>query len=339
MLDVETIARFRALKPGMELSLTRRYRQPMAKLFAVLSTPERIEAWMGVEWLGDPAPLTPGSRFSYRFQNSDLVSEGHVTACDVPHLIAHSWFENIPPAAVVRWALAPDGDGCVLTLTQSYPAQDDATRNAAGWTMIMGQLDAWLEGTPFAPPESWAALRDRYVEALGPEAVRDGRRLTVDGKPVVQFRRVLPQPATEVWSWLTVKEKLGDWLGDVDVDLHPGGVFRIRFAMAPIVMEGTILAIDPPGHFSMIWREPWFKDDDVTLAFDLEPFGDGSLLTLTHTFPANYDPHEYLPGWHEFMDALENAMGGAPFVWDAPEREPTYAVREQVYKSIQAAGG
>ena len=111
MLNTETIARFRALKPGMELSLTHRYRQPMQTVFAALSTPERIAEWMGVEWTGDSGPLKIGSSFSYRFSNSELPSEGRVTAYDPPHLIEHTWFENMPPAASIRWALEPDGTG------------------------------------------------------------------------------------------------------------------------------------------------------------------------------------------------------------------------------------
>jgi uncharacterized protein YndB with AHSA1/START domain len=339
MLDARTVAEFRANKPGMEISLTHRYRQPIEKVFAALSTPERIAAWMGVEWTGAAAPLKPGSSFSYRFKNSDMASLGKVTAYEPPRLIEHTWFENIPPAATVRWALAPDRDGCVLTLTQSYPGKDDGARNGAGWTMIIGQLDAWLAGAPFGPRESWAKLRDRYARSMGPEAVRDGRRRTRDGQPVVEFKRLLRHPVAEVWSWLTQKARLADWLGDVDVDLRPGGVFRIRFAMAPIVMEGTITKVEAPRRLAMIWREPWFENNDVTLAFALEPHTDGTLLTLTHTFPANYDPQEYLPGWHEFMDAVEDAMEGTPFVWDTPERKQAYATRERVYKSIAAAGG
>jgi len=339
MLDARTVAQFRANKPGMEINLTHRYRQAIDKVFAALSTPERIEAWMGVEWTGAAAPLKSGSSFSYRFKDSEMASLGKVTAYEPPRLIEHTWFEKIPPAATVRWELAPDRDGCVLTLTQSYPGRDDGARNGAGWSMIIGQLDAWLLGVPFSPRESWANLRDRYARSMGPEAVRDGRRLSRDGKPVVAFRRLLHHPVAEVWSWLTQKTRLADWLGDVDVDLRHGGVFRIRFAMAPIVMEGTITKVEAPRRLVMIWREPWFEDDDVTLAFDLEPHEDGTLLTLTHTFPANYDPHEYLPGWHEFMDAMEDAMGGRPFVWDTRERKQAYAMREQVYKSIAAAGG
>ncbi len=339
MLNTETVARFRALKLGMELSLIHRYRQPMQKVFAALSTPERIADWMGVEWQGDAAPLKIGSSFSYRFSNSDLPSEGRVTAYDAPRLIEHTWFENMPPAATVRWALEADGEGCVLTLTQTYPGKDDAPRNGAGWTMIMGQLDAFLAGEPFAPPESWTSLRDRYAASMGPEAVRDGRRLTVEGKPVVEFKRLIKHPVADVWSWLTVKEKLNDWLGDVDVEPKVGGVFRVRFAMAPIVMEGTITKIDPPRHLAMIWREPWFKNDDVILEFDLEPMPEGTLLTLTHTFPEGYDPHEYLAGWHDFMDVLEDAMVGHPADWSAPERKAAYQKAEMVYKAVAGAGG
>jgi uncharacterized protein YndB with AHSA1/START domain len=203
--------------------------------------------------------------------------------------------------------------------------------------MIMGQLDAWLDGEPFKPSETWVQLRDRYVRELGPEAVRDGRRLTVDGKPVVRFKRLLHAAVPEVWAWLTEPGKLIDWLGDVDVELKPSGAYRIRFAMADMTMEGTITEVDPPRRLAMIWREPWFKNDDVILEYDLAPLGDGTLFTLTHTFPADYDPREYLGGWHEFMDAIEDAMGGKPFVWNTPERKAAYARLNAVYKAVAGA--
>ncbi|MFV4649122.1 SRPBCC domain-containing protein, partial [Mycobacterium tuberculosis] len=183
----------------------------------------------------------------------DVAHAGHVTAYDPPHVIEHSWFENIPPAATVRWALEPDGAGCVLTLTQSFPGKDDATRNGAGWTMIMGQLDAWLDGEPFQPAESWRQVRDRLVGELGPEAVRDGRKFEVDGRPVVQFKRVVPTPVPELWAWLVEPTKLKHWLGDVDVELRPGGAYRVRFEMAPVTMDGTITEVDPPRLLALIW--------------------------------------------------------------------------------------
>lgn len=345
MLDQETLARFRALKPGMELTLSHRYRQPMEKVFAALSTPERIADWMGVEWQGDAGPLRLGSNFSYRFKDNDMPQVGHVTAYDPPRLIEHSWFEDMPPHFVVRWALEPaknedGGGGCILTLTQSTAGKDDMTRNGAGWTMIMGQLDAWLAGTPFEPERSWREVRNELTETLGPEAVRDGRRFTRAGKPVVEFKRVVDRPVPELWYWLTDPEKLVQWLGPTDVELRPGGAYRIHFTMAPIVMEGRITAVDPPHRLELIWREPWFKADNVLLAFSLEPHQGGrALLTLTHTFPETYDPHDYLAGWHDFLDVLEEAMDGHPVDWNDPARKQAYETREKVYKAVAGAEG
>ncbi len=341
MLDHRILARYRTLAHGMELTLSKRFRQPMDKVFAALSIPERIAAWMGVVWQGDPAPLTVGSSFSYTFGDSDMPSVGRVTALDPPRLIEHTWFETVPPLTTVRWSLEPDGDGCVLTLTQATGRRDDAARNGAGWSMIMGRLDAWLAEKAFEPGESWRQLRDRLETELGPEAVRDGQRSVLsDGRTAVRFKRVIHAPPAEVWPWLVEPAKLKDWLGDVEVEPRAGGAYRIRFAMAPIVMEGTITEIDPARHhLAMIWREPWFTNDDVILEFDLEAYGDGAtLFTLTHTFPPGYDPHDYLAGWHEFLDAVEDAMAGKPFVWDTPERKREYEIREKTYKAIAGAG-
>ncbi len=340
MLDGRTRARFRAQQPGLELTLVRRYRQSAERVFAALSVPERIAAWMRVTWLGDPAPLKVGSNFSYRFADSAMDSVGHVTAFEPGRLIAHTWFENMPPAQTVTWRLEPEGEGCLLTLTQATPSHDDGPRNGAGWTMIIGQLDAWLSGETFQPKESWRSLRDRYAQEMGPRATRDGRRFDEDGRPVVRFTRLLDMPVQDAWAWLTEPEKLARWLGDVDVDLRPGGVFRIAFQMEAAWMNGTVLAVEPPRRLSVIWREPWFEADDVVLEFALAPDADGTLLTLTHTFPRGYDPHEYLPGWHEFLDLLEEAIAGHPTPeWSSPERARRWETLKTIYKAVAGAGG
>src|SRR3569623_1470980 len=64
---------------------------------------------MGVEWLSGDAPLREGGPFDYRFHDSDMASRGTVLRLQPPRLLEHSWFANLPPGSVVRWALAAHG--------------------------------------------------------------------------------------------------------------------------------------------------------------------------------------------------------------------------------------
>src|SRR5271165_4081350 len=112
-----TRADWRETGEGARLQLVRHLRQPVETVWAALTTPERLAAWMGVEWLGGDGLLRVGGPFDYRFANTDLESRGRVLVLDPPRVLEHSWFENVPPAAVVRWALEPDGGGSRLTLT------------------------------------------------------------------------------------------------------------------------------------------------------------------------------------------------------------------------------
>ena len=91
-----------------------------------------------------------------------------------PRLLEHSWFENIPPAAVIAWILEPEGDGCRLTLTHSAGPVDDAPRTAAGWTMILQSLARELgEVTYTWVPRSRNAHADRLAnEAMDAQAGR-----------------------------------------------------------------------------------------------------------------------------------------------------------------------
>ena len=135
-------ARWVKAPDGTRLELVRRLRQPIDRVWAALTTPARLAAWMGVEWLGGDGPLKIGDAFDYRFANTDMESRGRVLSFDPPRMFEHSWFENIPPAAVVRWSLAPDGEGCILTLTQYAGPPEDGPRTAAGWTMLLDSINA-----------------------------------------------------------------------------------------------------------------------------------------------------------------------------------------------------
>jgi hypothetical protein len=71
----------------------------------------------------------------------------------------------------LRFEIVPDGDGCTLTLTDTFDEVGKAARDAAGWHECLDNLEHELDGTPpLAPGERWVHVHAAYVEALGPEA-------------------------------------------------------------------------------------------------------------------------------------------------------------------------
>ena len=240
-----TQAAWRETREGASLELVRRLRQPIDKVWAALTTPERLTAWMGVEWLGEAGPLRIGAPFDYRFANTDLESRGRVLVLDPPRVLEHSWFENIPPAAVVRWALEPDGGGCVLTLTHRAGPPEDGPRTAAGWTQLLESLAASLsepDAEVGGGMQAWRRRRDEYAAAFPPKALRDGRRIEADGHPALRFERRLAKPAAAVWSALVEPEALKRWLqAEATIDPEPGGRFHLILGGWSSRMEGRIL--------------------------------------------------------------------------------------------------
>jgi uncharacterized protein YndB with AHSA1/START domain len=316
----EIAALWRPPGAGPWLELSRSFRQPTAKVWAALVTPARLSAWMGVEWLGENTPLTEGARFDYRFHNTDLESRGRVLRLEPESLLEHSWFENIPPAAVIAWKLEPEQAGCRLTLTHSAGPVDDAPRTAAGWTMILTALAREL-GEDILPPrgkDDWRATRDRYAAAFPAAALRDGRRLEIDGHPALRFERLIAHSPEAVWRALVTPEAIFRWLqARATLEPRPGGRLELSFDHADHAMVGEILAFDPPRRLEYTWPER-HAGGDSAVRFDLEPHGAGCRLVLTHVFRKGGDLADFASGWHWHLDALDRALDGETVAFDRP---------------------
>ena len=327
---IPTRATWREADDGARIELVRRLRQPVEKVWAALTTPARLAAWMGVEWLGDDGPLREGGRFDYRFANTDMETRGQVLTLKPPRVLEHSWFENIPPAAIVRWSLEPDGDGCVLTLTQRAGPPDDGPRTAAGWTQILESLAASLgeaDAETGGGMDAWRRRRDHYAAAFPPRATRDGRRIMVDGHPALRFERYLSKPAPDVWAALTEPAALHAWLqAEATIDPWLGGRFHLVLGGGSSRMEGEILGWDPPRRLEYTWPEGAANGDSI-VRFEVYDDGGGSRLVLTHVLTGGGDLADFASGWHWHLDALDSALDGEARVFDRPR----WAALRQAY--------
>jgi len=133
---------------GRTLRLERRYAHPVERVWRALTDPVDQRAW---------------------FPSGDGLE---VLEQDPPRLLVARWYGD-----TLRFALRPDGEGCVLEFTHALGAPDAAALNAAGWERCFARVDALLAGTPMGEAEAleaWPAAHERYVAELGADP-RPGR--------------------------------------------------------------------------------------------------------------------------------------------------------------------
>ena len=135
----------------MQVVFRRRYTKPVAKVWAALTTPERLEDWFGAAKIdlrvGGTLHLTFGAGKSAEFS---------ITRVEAPHVLGWSWMIDGLNTSVL-FELAPEGEGCRLTLTHSGLSGRNG-RGAgvrAGWHAHLEGLADSLDGrtTPWAVKE------------------------------------------------------------------------------------------------------------------------------------------------------------------------------------------
>jgi uncharacterized protein YndB with AHSA1/START domain len=152
MID-DRLGEIRQTDDGYDLVFERRLAQPMEKVWAALTVPDRISEWLMTRTEVD---MRIGGRFALDWIDGAHSMVGEITELDPPRLIAWTWPHKEHPDSVVRWELRPAGDGCLLTLTQTKMRRPHVLDVAAGW-------HAYLEGLPGAAGDditAWSAERE-----------------------------------------------------------------------------------------------------------------------------------------------------------------------------------
>ncbi|MEA2150106.1 MAG: hypothetical protein QOD69_1936 [Solirubrobacteraceae bacterium] len=141
------------------LRFERRLSHPVERVWRAITEPEDLRHWFP----GVPRfTLEKGAEFVVE---GDTGGTGRILALDPPHVLDFTWNGDR-----LRFELAPDGDGCVLTFLHAFDDRDHAARDAAGWELCFDRLEAQLAGSPLdehAALERWPALHERYAEAFG----------------------------------------------------------------------------------------------------------------------------------------------------------------------------
>jgi uncharacterized protein YndB with AHSA1/START domain len=143
---------------AFDLRFERRLAQPIERVWAALTVPERITAWLAAA----EVDLRIGGVFRLRFTDPDYAFEGLITELDPPRLITWTWPHEKHPDSVVRWELFSDGEGCRLVLTQTDMRAPHLIDVAAGWHALL----ECLPGAAGGPVVIWRAEREREIGKL-----------------------------------------------------------------------------------------------------------------------------------------------------------------------------
>jgi uncharacterized protein YndB with AHSA1/START domain len=152
-----------------ELRFVRRLAHPPATVWRALTDPEHLAAWFPAAIEGE---REAGAPLRFVFEHGEGPdTEGEITVYDPPARFEFRWGEEL-----LRFALEPDGDGCVLTFVDAFDELGKAARDGAGWHTCLDLLEHDLAGhrPGWTSADRWADVHPGYVERFGPEAATIG---------------------------------------------------------------------------------------------------------------------------------------------------------------------
>jgi uncharacterized protein YndB with AHSA1/START domain len=148
------------------LTFTRSLRHAPEKVWRALTETEQLEAWFPD---GPPrGKFVEGESLQFGRSNADgPMFTGIVLAVDPPRVLEFLWGGD-----TLRFELQPDGNGTVLTFTDTFDEYGKSARDGAGWHACLDMLGHALDGT--TPPgdngSNWREVHAGYIERFGPEA-------------------------------------------------------------------------------------------------------------------------------------------------------------------------
>src|SRR6187399_1041771 len=144
---------------------------------------------------------------------------------------------------------------------------------------------------------------EQYVPgaAAGAEVRKDGEKWTL------VLVRELAHPPAKVWRALTEPEHLRAWAPfDSDRSLGAVGTATLTTvgAPTPLVAETEVRRADEPRLLEFNWG-------GQEIRWELEPFGDGTRLTLWHNIDRRFIAMG-AAGWHVCIAVLDHHLDGDP---------------------------
>lgn len=144
------------------LTFTRSLKHPREKVWRAVTEPEHLAVWFPHEIVGE---YRAGAPLKFLHPQGDAF-DGQMRVFDPPSVIEFTWGTDL-----LRIELRADGEGTLLTLSDTFDELGKAARDAAGWHECLSRLVGDLDGeSPAAWGSNWRQLNEIYKERLGPEA-------------------------------------------------------------------------------------------------------------------------------------------------------------------------
>jgi uncharacterized protein YndB with AHSA1/START domain len=132
-------------------------------------------------------------------------------------------------------------------------------------------------------------------------------RRTDASKGVIRVEDLYDTDIEDLWSALTVPERLSRWLAEVDGDLRLGGSFNVTFTSS-WEGPGRIDVCEPP-HRLLLTMNPDAPEETVIEAL-LSAEGAKTRLVIEDRAIALEELYEYAAGWQAHLEDLTAHLAG-----------------------------
>ena len=132
--------------------------------------------------------------------------------------------------------------------------------------------------------------------------------------------------AETIFPFLTDARLASQWMGvESEMDPQPGGIYR-NVLNPQAISRGEFVEVDPPRRlvFTFGWEgeNQHVPAGSTTVAIDLFPEGDETLLRLTHSgLPSEQTKPDHAEGWGQYVARLKVVAEGGD-VGPDPHAEP-----------------
>jgi uncharacterized protein YndB with AHSA1/START domain len=118
------------------------------------------------------------------------------------------------------------------------------------------------------------------------------------------MQRHLAHPPAKVWRAITEPPHVAHWFPfAMEFDLQPDAKITFVGPDGEPSAFGVITELQPPRLLAFSWGEDHLR-------WELHPDGDGTLLTLQHTFDDRAGAASFAAGWHTCIQSLDASLAG-----------------------------
>jgi uncharacterized protein YndB with AHSA1/START domain len=202
---------------------------------------------------------------------------------------------------------------------------DRNQRRRAAWATVRMPHRARSALVAFALAAAHSSLAAAAEPAVYPEPIR--KTVIVDA------------PVSQVWNAWTTSDGVPTFMGyQAEVDLRPGGVYRVVFKTGetdPLDRgnDGRVVAVDPGKMLSVTWMTPMFmselRGNSTSLVLYFSPLCEGSKtrVDLVNTGYGSgsrwLEAHAYnRKGWGTVLSRLVFRFRHGPIDWKTFKEEP-----------------